>query len=406
MKKNTLLRTAILIFIFLSSQISFGNNDEYTKLNAQINAFNDSHNYEKSIIYLEKIITNPKSSHYDLYNAYFQKYQTYKRLFNYTEALNNLDLALKAGLLSNKKEEVEIQIKIEKLFIHFDLLEFDKVTQILPTISEEQLKHINPQTKAFYLSILGTMELRKKNFRQGEIYLDEALVILLKSAPKHLPLIYKKKIGLYKHLKQYKKALESFEKGLYYAKKYKMDIYVIAMYNDISHFYNEIGDTKNAALAQQKILSLSTKYDATNRNGKLHLLEKKFLQKSKDLDNENQNYTRTVLTISIISLVIILLVLFYLLKSAKHKRTVAELKINNISNELENVTKELSESGQSKINLANYNLTERQNQIIALVKQGKTNKEIGVELFISENTVKYHLKIIYEALNITNRSKL
>ena len=37
---------------------------------------------------------------------------------------------------------------------------------------------------------------------------------------------------------------------------------------------------------------------------------------------------------------------------------------------------------------------------------GKTNKEIGVELFISENTVKYHLKIIYEALNITNRSKL
>ena len=138
----------------------------------------------------------------------------------------------------------------------------------------------------------------------------------------------------------------------------------------------------------------------------LHLLEKELLQKSKDLDKENQNHTRIVLITSIISLVIILLVLLYFFKSAKDKRILAELKINNMRNELENVTKELNESGQTKINLDNYNLTERQSQIIALVKQGKTNKEIGVELFISENTVKYHLKIIYEVLNIGNRSEL
>ena len=185
-----------------------------------------------------------------------------------------------------------------------------------------------------------------------------------------------------------------------------MDIYIIAMYDDISHFYNDIGDVENALRAQRKVLSLSTNYDTTNRSGKLHLLEKELLQKSKDLDKKNQKRTRIVLTTSIISLVIILLVLLYFFKSAKDKRILAELKINNMRNELENVTKELNESGQTKINLDNYNLTERQSQIIALVKQGKTNKEIGVELFISENTVKYHLKIIYEVLNIGNRSEL
>ena len=66
----------------------------------------------------------------------------------------------------------------------------------------------------------------------------------------------------------------------------------------------------------------------------------------------------------------------------------------------------MDNAGQSKLNLDNYKLTERQNEIITLVKQGKTNKEIGQNLFISENTVKYHLKIIYETLNIANRSEL
>lgn len=192
-KKKALLRTFLIIYFFLSSLISLGNNDKYAKLNAEITTFNDSHNYEQAILRLENIITNPKSSHYDLYNAYYNKYLTYKRLFNYTHALNNLDLALKAGLLSEKKEEVQIQINIERLFVHFDLLEFDKVTQILPTISREHLKYISPETKAFYLSILGTMELRKENFKEGEKFLDEALVLLLEYAPKHLPLIYKKK---------------------------------------------------------------------------------------------------------------------------------------------------------------------------------------------------------------------
>ncbi|WP_425583588.1 response regulator transcription factor [Winogradskyella damuponensis] len=53
--------------------------------------------------------------------------------------------------------------------------------------------------------------------------------------------------------------------------------------------------------------------------------------------------------------------------------------------------------------LESHNLTERQLEVIKLVKEGKTNKEIGVELYISENTVKYHLKAIYELLGVKNR---
>ena len=71
--------------------------------------------------------------------------------------------------------------------------------------------------------------------------------------------------------------------------------------------------------------------------------------------------------------------------------------------ELEQVTKELDAQGEQKLHIQDYNLTERQVEIINLIKEGKTNKEIGAILFISENTVKYHLKIIYNILGIGHR---
>ena len=175
------------------------------------------------------------------------------------------------------------------------------------------------------------------------------------------------------------------------------------MYDDISQFYSEIGDMENAFLAQNKIKLLSTEYDATNKSGKLQLLEKDLLQKSKEIDSQNKN--RILLTL-IITLVVILAFLFFYTKFTKTKNSLATIEIENIRKDVEKVTKELDNAGQSKLNLDNYKLTERQNEIITLVKQGKTNKEIGQNLFISENTVKYHLKIIYETLNIANRSEL
>jgi len=51
----------------------------------------------------------------------------------------------------------------------------------------------------------------------------------------------------------------------------------------------------------------------------------------------------------------------------------------------------------------NNNLTDRQLEIIQCVLQGKSNREIAMELFISVNTVKTHLNNIYKELNVVNR---
>jgi len=48
-------------------------------------------------------------------------------------------------------------------------------------------------------------------------------------------------------------------------------------------------------------------------------------------------------------------------------------------------------------------LTAREISILQLVSEGKTNKEIASILFISENTVKIHLRNILEKLHLKNR---
>ena len=51
-------------------------------------------------------------------------------------------------------------------------------------------------------------------------------------------------------------------------------------------------------------------------------------------------------------------------------------------------------------------LSPREEQIARLLIKGKTNAEIGEELFISVNTVRSHIKGIYSKLNVSNRVQL
>ncbi|MGB9920444.1 MAG: response regulator [Moorellales bacterium] len=50
-------------------------------------------------------------------------------------------------------------------------------------------------------------------------------------------------------------------------------------------------------------------------------------------------------------------------------------------------------------------LTPRERQVLAYVAQGATNKEVARRLFISENTVKNHLRNIMEKLQVKNRAQ-
>ncbi|MDU4961694.1 MAG: response regulator transcription factor [Sporomusaceae bacterium] len=66
----------------------------------------------------------------------------------------------------------------------------------------------------------------------------------------------------------------------------------------------------------------------------------------------------------------------------------------------------LQEFAGQKPSAADSRLSERESAVLRLVSQGLGNKEIGERLYISESTVKNHLRSILDKLHLRNRMQL
>ncbi|MDR2282410.1 MAG: LuxR C-terminal-related transcriptional regulator, partial [Sphingobacterium sp.] len=329
-----------------------------------------------------------------------------KRVFNYPEALANLDQAYKHGANTEQNKEAEIRVLVEKALISFDSQKYGELNTYLEQIKGKNLDLLNPESRAFYFNILAVLDIRSGNYQKADSILLQGIDILSKQSPKHLPLVYSKLIGLSDHTKDKKKAQDAFEKGMYYANKYNIDLYKIVLLNAMRNFCLVTEDYKAASKYEKEEVVLSSEYNAPFENGKLTVLEKELLATRKNVEIQYGNKIRIILIVlSVISLALIT-VLFRLMKVSKQRNALLEKELLLMRHELEKLASETNEQGETQLELNNYNFTSRQLEIIALIKQGKTNKEIGNELFISENTVKYHLKTIYGLLGIDRRADL
>ncbi len=80
------------------------------------------------------------------------------------------------------------------------------------------------------------------------------------------------------------------------------------------------------------------------------------------------------------------------------------IEIVDYTNKLKEQNKDLN-SEQSIIGelIMEYNFTQKEIEVLKALSEAKTNKEIGNEQFISENTVKFHIKNIFNKLQVNNR---
>lgn len=394
----------VIAFLFLFVGQGFSQSYNFEEISQKVTSFNNAGTYDDTIILLEEIINNKQATAYDKYQAYYLKYITYKRLFSYDKAELNLNLALQEGLKSDiYRKEIIAKVKFEKLFIVFDLLKFAEVDKLLQEISSEDLKYIPANTQSFYLAVLAVVESKKKNFEKALEHLDNAIDILEKERPVDLPLMYRKKIDIYRQMNQYDKALNSFDQGLYYAKKYNMDIYILNMYYDLAYFYNQIKDYENAVITQEMCNLLAKEYDERTTIGRLNVLETKL--HNERISQEKKNHLISVIVMVVICIIVIIIFFLlyrYILESKKKKEC---LRVENEQLRA-SIMSFISKSNIQEDNDELLQLTGRQSEIIELVKEGKTNKEIGEILYISENTVKYHLKNIYKVLNVNSRENL
>lgn len=100
-----------------------------------------------------------------------------------------------------------------------------------------------------------------------------------------------------------------------------------------------------------------------------------------------------------IEMVILSVAVLYRMKTLRDDNHEMRLEIIDYSSRIKNL-----ENTQKEKNNINK-LSIREKEVFDLIIIGKSNKEISDELNISVNTVKFHLKNVYEKLNIKNRKE-
>ena len=69
------------------------------------------------------------------------------------------------------------------------------------------------------------------------------------------------------------------------------------------------------------------------------------------------------------------------------------------------IPKALQEADENTNKLKAKGLTARQSEVLELIAQGKSNKQIAYEMNVSEATVKLHINALLRSLKVTNRTQ-
>jgi DNA-binding CsgD family transcriptional regulator len=77
----------------------------------------------------------------------------------------------------------------------------------------------------------------------------------------------------------------------------------------------------------------------------------------------------------------------------------------NQDNRLKTILAELDSRGNGKGNPLIEKLSDREREVLKKIGEGKPNKQIAEELFISLSTVKTHINNIYRILKVSNRKE-
>jgi ATP/maltotriose-dependent transcriptional regulator MalT len=217
---------------------------------------------------------------------------------------------------------------------------------------------------------------------------------------------------------KYQQALEAFREAFELFKriddkKSQMEmgnllskVYIInGQYGDaakIMQVCDALKDTLLSVESQAVIAEMETKYQVGEKNKTIRLLKLEKELHRKQIKNQ------TIL-ISLLSVIFILLVLIFYFIYHKNKLNQKQLRLE-LQNYLLTVNKlqnEMEKKGDCfkfpENRIKEFELSDRETEVLKYIAQGYKNAQIAEKLFVSENTIKTHIKNIYTKLDVKNR---
>lgn len=164
---------------------------------------------------------------------------------------------------------------------------------------------------------------------------------------------------------------------------------------------NKLADSILNIEKQKAIADIETKYQVKEKNKTIEVLRLEEELHVKQIRNQ----TIFIVLLSVIFGLIILVLVFRSRQNrlqAKHLR----LELHNYLLRIDEMQSEIKEKETKQFSgdkLKHFDLTEREIEVLNLISQGYKNAEIADTLFVSQNTIKTHIKNIYVKLDVKNR---
>ncbi len=236
----------------------------------------------------------------------------------------------------------------------------------------------NETSKAMIYGILGELYLNTDRIREAGKFLQEGLQYAMdQQVTYEISEYYRLLAQLHKQERNYEMALEFSEKNW----ALKDSLYNLEKVN--------------------KINELEEKYQAAER-------EKEIQSINAELEKEQRF---KIFLITIISVIIVLggIAIFLILQRSRLKNELLLQEVDTLRAKIQTVfTKDPNEISidSGSINQGLHKpLSDRELEILKYAMSDKTNREIAEKVFVSINTVKFHLRNIYEKLGVSNRTE-
>lgn len=387
----------------------------YRKLNLEKEAFeyyfqalnlSEKINHERSIIIALNGIGNVfiETKEYDKALYYFKKV--------YAFDLKNKNIKGQEYSLSNIGEAYLYQKEYDSAYFYID-----KALQLT-------IEHKHKSSEAIRYNLLGLLFQKKGDYTESTESYKEAIPLFTKS--NDIRYLSNTLINIGKNqlnIGNYKDAEENIKLGLTNAKIIKSKENISLGYNALVSYYTVIKDYKNALNAhklatafndsilnhasQESIISTQIAYETAKKD---EAIQKLSVEKEQMQQHANTSKNRLLFSILGSSGIVgVLVILFFLY------RKNSDLKLEQKNNELKQYTLQINKLKDKVSNnnatseqhflekYSEFDLSKREVEVLTLISKGYTNSEISEQLFVSQNTIKTHIKNIYLKLDVKNR---
>jgi ATP/maltotriose-dependent transcriptional regulator MalT len=209
---------------------------------------------------------------------------------------------------------------------------------------------------------------------------------------------FEKAIDIYKNLDSKKSLMET---GILLSNVYiSTESYAKAA--QMMQYANTLKDSLMNVDNKKIIADMESKYQLNEKNSTIEILQLKEVLSKKQLKIQ-------LVIIGLLIIVFTLLVLTYYFSIQKNKLKEKELRLElqNYILRIDKLQIEVDEKGnESKTTeekLKQFELSDRETEVLKFIAQGYKNSEIAEKLFVSQNTIKTHIKNIYVKLDVRNR---